>query len=121
MEIKAATVVLLGWLDHAVIITDFQSMLCKINIGMLHREWTNLLADFQTAGLIWVYCLGHMQELIVISRPTSWLESPHIECAENGHVRHLKGCYEQNVWQGRDGMSEYPLHSQNEETESEAW
>ncbi|BFZ22749.1 hypothetical protein BsWGS_25788 [Bradybaena similaris] len=63
MEIEAATAAL-AWLTEqqdkrAVIVTDSQSMLKKIESGLLRREWADLLTVSNTEMLAWIYCSGH--------------------------------------------------------------
>ncbi|BFZ14675.1 hypothetical protein BsWGS_17714 [Bradybaena similaris] len=63
MEKEAATAAL-AWLmeqqdKRAVIVTDSQSMLKKIESGLLRREWADLLTVSNTEMLAWIYCPGH--------------------------------------------------------------
>ncbi|BFZ09631.1 hypothetical protein BsWGS_12670 [Bradybaena similaris] len=63
MEIEAATAAL-AWLTEqqdkrAVIVTDLQSMLKKIESGFLRREWADLLTVSNTEMFAWIYCPGH--------------------------------------------------------------
>ncbi|BFZ17274.1 hypothetical protein BsWGS_20313 [Bradybaena similaris] len=54
----------LAWLTEqqdkrAVIVTDSQSMLKKIESGLLRREWADLLTVSNTEMLAWIYCPDH--------------------------------------------------------------
>ena len=63
MEIEAVTAGI-AWLtkrptSHAVIVTESQNMLHKIEKNMLRREWVHLLDHAHVGRLTWIFCLGH--------------------------------------------------------------
>lgn len=70
MEIKAATAAI-TWLElnskytMQAIVMYSQSTLCKINRGMLHRVWANILEDYKIIGLPCIYSPGQQTD-----RPT---------------------------------------------------
>jgi ribonuclease HI len=62
MEAEATTEAI--WLteqeEHrAVIVTDSQSMLRKVETGQRRREWADLLMHSRIDRLTWIYCPGH--------------------------------------------------------------
>ena len=63
MEVEAATAAL-TWLatqtsPRALIVTDSQSMLRKIENGQLRSEWVKILEPSAIEGITWIYCPGH--------------------------------------------------------------
>ncbi|MCG8429914.1 MAG: RNAse HI domain-containing protein [Candidatus Omnitrophica bacterium] len=63
MEIEAVTAAF-TWLcaqdaTHAVVVTDSQSMLRKIEAGKMRREWVELLGESTITHITWIFCPGH--------------------------------------------------------------
>jgi ribonuclease HI len=63
MEVEAVTAAL-KWLsatqlNRAIIISDSQSMLRKVQNGWLRHEWKAYIEESALLELVWIYCPGH--------------------------------------------------------------
>ena len=65
MEIEAVTRALGGLQDarprttHLIIVTDSQSILCRVEKGLLRSEWMNPIQLTSLRAITWIFCPGH--------------------------------------------------------------